>query len=54
MKEKLSDCKYCLEEICVNADCPLCADFCPLTSIPDVCKWEKREAITNSKQDKEP
>lgn len=21
------DCKYCQDEVCVNADCPMCADY---------------------------
>lgn len=29
--------------ICVNGDCPMCADYCPIPDdIPDVCKWEDR------------
>ena len=37
------DCKYCQEEICVNADCPMRADFCPVPDIPGVCRFEERE-----------
>ena len=36
-------CLYCLDEICVNADCPMCADYCPVVDFPDVCKHEERE-----------
>ena len=27
------------QEICVNADCPVCADFCPVTNYPEICKF---------------
>ena len=37
------DCKYCQDEICVNADCPMCCDFCPVPDIPGVCRFEERE-----------
>lgn len=36
------ECKYCFDEICVNADSPMCADYCPVSDTPDVCKWEDR------------
>lgn len=30
--------------ICINADCPLCADYCFKTyGIPGICKYEDRE-----------
>ena len=35
-------CKWELDEICVNADCPMCCDYCPVVDYPDVCKWEER------------
>lgn len=38
----MSECEYCINEICVNADCPVRADYCPVYSTPNVCKWEKR------------
>ena len=34
---KLSD------EVCVNADFHMCADFCPVPDIPGVCRFEDRE-----------
>ena len=37
------DCKYCQDEICVNADCPMRADFCPVPDVPGVCRFEERE-----------
>ena len=39
MPDKL--CAYNQDEFCVNADCPYCADYCPVTEIPDVCKYYK-------------
>ena len=38
----LMDCKYCQNEVCVNADCPLCADYCPVADVPGVCRFEDR------------
>lgn len=31
-------CKYYYDEFCVNDDCPYCADCCPVTEHPEVCK----------------
>ena len=39
----MPDCKYCQDEVCVNADCPMRADFCPVPNIPGVCRFEERE-----------
>lgn len=36
-------CKWEQDEVCVNADCPLRADFCPLVYTPVVCRFEERE-----------
>lgn len=36
------ECKYLSDsfsEICVNADCPYCCDFCPVTQEPQVCRY---------------
>lgn len=40
---EMAECKYCVEEICVNADCPMVADYCPVPDIPSVCKYEDRD-----------
>ena len=50
------DCKYCQgDEVCVNADCPMCCDFCPVPDIPGVCRFEERglknEWIKNARVD---
>ena len=39
----MPDCKYCQDEVCVNADCPMVADFCPVVDVPGVCRFEERE-----------
>ena len=39
-----ADCKYCKDEICVNADCPMRADYCPVPDDPGVCRYEERGA----------
>ena len=40
----MPDCKYCQgDEVCVNADCPMCCDFCPVVDYPGVCRFEERE-----------
>ena len=53
----MPDCKYCQDEVCVNANCPMCADFCPVPDIPGVCRFEEREVkmaeIKNYLQDAE-
>lgn len=38
----MSECKYCLDEICVNDQCPMRADYCPVVDYPDVCRYEDR------------
>ena len=39
----MSDCKWMQDEICVNADCPMCCDFCPVADVSGVCRFEERE-----------
>ena len=38
----MTDCKWMQDEICVNADCPMCADYCPVVDVPGVCRFEER------------
>lgn len=34
--------------ICVNADCPMCCDYCPIPDdVPGVCRHEDREEKEN-------
>ena len=42
----MSECKWCVDGICVNADSPDCADYCPLPSMDayvgeGVCRYEE-------------
>lgn len=36
-------CRFELDEVCVNAECPMCADFCPVPDTPGVCRYEDRQ-----------
>ncbi len=36
------ECNWCKDEICVNADCPICCDYCPVPDTEGVCKFEDR------------
>ena len=40
----MAECKYCVDEICVNADCPVVADYCPVLNDEGVCRYEERTA----------
>ena len=46
----MPDCKYCQDEICVNDECPMCADYCPVADFPGMCRFEERNK-TNAKND---
>ena len=34
-------------EICANAECPACADFCQVANNPGICKYEEPEEDIN-------
>ena len=38
----MDDCKWMQDEVCVNADCPMRADFCPVPDTEGVCRFEDR------------
>ena len=38
----MADCKWMQDEICVNADCPMCCDCCPVADYEGVCRYEER------------
>lgn len=38
----MNECKYCHDEFCVNDQCPMCADYCPVVDYPGVCRYEER------------
>lgn len=42
----MADCNYCYgdDEVCVNADCPCCTEWCPVVNYPGVCRYEERVA----------
>ena len=40
----MTECNWCKDEICVNADCPICCDYCPVPDTEGVCKFEDRGA----------
>lgn len=40
--DSVSECEYCLDEFCVNDECPMCADYCPVPDYPGVCRYEDR------------
>ena len=46
------ECKWMQDEVCVNADCPACADYCPVADNPGVCKYEERGNSDAQKEDK--
>ena len=31
-----------IEAPMTNADCPMCADYCPVADVPGVCRFEDR------------
>lgn len=39
----MKDCKYCIDEICCNADCSYCCDYCPVTEFPEICKYAEEQ-----------
>lgn len=39
----MSKCKWEMDEVCVNANCPACADFCPVVNYLGVCRFEELE-----------
>ena len=43
----MADCKWCQDEICVNADCPMCCDYCPVPDTDGVCRFEERGEKNN-------
>ena len=38
----MPDCKWMQDEICVNADCPMCTGYCPVPDTEGVCRFEER------------
>ena len=45
-------CKWEQDEFCVNADCPCCADWCPVMDYPEICKFAEMEGQKRTVGDK--
>ena len=39
-------------QVCVNGNCPVCADFCPVTNFPEICKFAEFEGQKRTNGDK--
>lgn len=37
------NCRYNHDEFCVNDQCPMCGDYCPVPDDDGVCRYEWRE-----------
>ena len=48
----MAECKWMQDEICVNAECPMRGDYCPVAQYEGVCRYEsgKRGAIISGYQ----
>ena len=49
MKEKV--CKYYKDEMCVNAECPMRADYCPVAQCPGICRYAELVDVVLSPKD---
>ena len=38
------NCKWQIDEVCTNADCPYCADFCPVLVESSICKYKDTQS----------
>lgn len=44
-------CKYCKDAFCENKNCPMSAEYCPVTHRPDICKYaELVDAVMSPKE----
>lgn len=51
MKEKMEPyCEWCYEEVCVKSGCPACGDYCPVSDLPGICRYEERRDMTPMKE----
>ena len=44
----MATCKYNRDDICVNADCPYVADYCPVFEDDSLCKFNVSEEEINA------
>lgn len=50
MKEKIEPyCELCYEEVCIKSGCPACGDYCPVSDLPGICRYEERRDMTPKK-----
>lgn len=42
LQRRTAGCRWCINEICTNDKCPMCADFCPVPNDTGVCRHEER------------
>ena len=43
---KIKPCKWCKDEMCVNDECPVRGDYCPVPDISGLCRYEERYEMT--------
>lgn len=41
-KGAMPDCEWMQDEMCVNDQSPMCADYCPVPDVEGVCRFEER------------
>ena len=47
MKQEIKTyCNWCHNEMCVNDECPMRGDYCPVPDIVGVCMHEERHEMT--------
>lgn len=46
-------CKWYKDEFCTNAECPYCADFCPVAQDDKICKYRESDATTATDEERE-
>ncbi len=48
----MSECKYRIDEMCANADCPYRADFCPVEQDDSICRYRQGLSGNNNEKQK--
>lgn len=46
-------CKWYKDEFCTNAECPYCADFCPVAQDDKICKYRESDVTTATDEERE-
>lgn len=39
---KMNRCEFDADGICINGNCPMCCENCPVENVPEVCKFDSR------------